>query len=273
MIPEAYITAWRAIAPWSDDAQVEQDLVLSRAVVELFSDGELANLVALRGGTALNKLFVSPGVRYSEDIDLVQTKAGASGPLIDAIRGKLDSWLGKPRRGRAEGGFSLVYRFESEIPPARPLRLKIEVNTREHFTVLGFQTRPMAVANPWLTAKADVVTYQLNELMGTKLRALYQRCKGRDLFDLWLCLDQKLIEPQQVLACFLQYMDQAGRAVTRAEFERNLHEKSIDRGFLTDIKPLLAAGVQYDASAALEAVRTSLVTILPGSPWAGPKHG
>ena len=35
MIQQAYITAWRATAPWQDDAQVEQDLVLSRAVVEI----------------------------------------------------------------------------------------------------------------------------------------------------------------------------------------------------------------------------------------------
>lgn len=38
MIPRAHITAWRANAPWSRDAQVEQDLVLSRALVEIFSD-------------------------------------------------------------------------------------------------------------------------------------------------------------------------------------------------------------------------------------------
>ncbi len=269
MIPQSHITAWRATAPWSDDAQIEQDLVLSRAVVELFSDGDLSNLIALRGGTALNKLFVSPGIRYSEDIDLVQTKAGTAGPLIDAIRAKLDPWLGKPSRGRAVGGFSLVYRFESEIPPVRPLRLKIEVNTREHFTVLGFQPQPMEVANLWFMAKADVKTYQVNELMGTKLRALYQRRKGRDLFDLWLCLDRKLIEPQQVITCFMQYMKQARCNVSRAQFERNLHEKSLDRAFLADIKPLLAAGIEYDASEALQVVRKSLIEALPGAALAG----
>lgn len=52
MIPQANITAWRPFAPWADDAQVEQDLVLSRAVVELFSDATLREKIALRGGTA-----------------------------------------------------------------------------------------------------------------------------------------------------------------------------------------------------------------------------
>ena len=155
MIPQANITAWRAFAPWPDDAQVEQDLVLSRSVVELFGEKELVEKIALRGGTSLNKLFIQPASRYSEDIDLVQTESGPAGPLLDAIRARLDSWLGKPARSRAEGGVSLVYRFESEIAPVRPLRLKIEINTREHFTVLGFHRRSFAVANPWFTGTGE----------------------------------------------------------------------------------------------------------------------
>jgi predicted nucleotidyltransferase component of viral defense system len=148
MIPQANITAWRAAAPWPDDAQVEQDLVLSRAVVELFSDLDLADAIALRGGTSLNKLFIDPPARYSEDIDLVQTKPGKIGPILDAIRERLDSWLGKPSRSRAVGCTALVYRFESEIAPVRALRLKIEINTREHFTVMGFHRLTMSVRNP-----------------------------------------------------------------------------------------------------------------------------
>ena len=35
MIPAAFITAWRRTAPWNLDAQVEQDLVISRAIIEL----------------------------------------------------------------------------------------------------------------------------------------------------------------------------------------------------------------------------------------------
>ena len=136
MIPQANITAWRANVPWPDDAQVEQDLVLTRALVQIFSAAGLAGKIGLRGGTALHKLFLQPACRYSEDIDLVQTESGPIGVVLDAIRANLDPWLGKPTRSSAEGGVSLLYRFESEIPPVRPLRLKIEINTREHFTVL-----------------------------------------------------------------------------------------------------------------------------------------
>ena len=80
----------------------------------------------MRGGTCLHKLFLQPPYRYSEDIDLVQTEAGPIGSVLDAIRARLDPWLGNPRRDRGPGIVTLTYRFESEIPPLRPMRLKIE---------------------------------------------------------------------------------------------------------------------------------------------------
>jgi predicted nucleotidyltransferase component of viral defense system len=269
MIQQAYITAWRSVAPWPDDAQVEQDLALSRAVVQIFQQPELAEQVALRGGTALNKLFIRPSCRYSEDIDLVQTQAGPAGPVIDAIRQTLDPWLGKPSRARAEGGFSMIYRFDSEIAPVRPLRLKIEVNTREHFTALGVHAVAMKVTSPWFSGTAPVNTYQLDELMGTKLRALYQRRKGRDLFDLWLCLSRKLIDPQRTVDCFLQYMTHEAHPVSRAQFEQNLHDKQVDPAFMGDIAPLLNVSTKYDPSEALPLVHAALIARLPGDPWRG----
>lgn len=51
MISRAHITAWRAVAPWSTDAQVEQDLILSRALVQIFSEATLRNQLAFRGET------------------------------------------------------------------------------------------------------------------------------------------------------------------------------------------------------------------------------
>jgi hypothetical protein len=151
VIPRANIVAWRASAPWPTDAQVEQDLVISRAIVEIYSDPVLASALAFRGGTAIYKLFLTPPARYSEDIDLVQVKAGAAGELMTALRAKLDPWLGTARYRQRQGRVTFLYRFESEIPPVTPMRLKVEINTREHFTVLGLQQVPLRVENPWFT--------------------------------------------------------------------------------------------------------------------------
>lgn len=72
MIDRASIQEWSAQVPWKDNVQIEQDLLISRALVTIFNDEFLASQLAFRGGTALHKLYMSPQPRYSEDIDLVQ---------------------------------------------------------------------------------------------------------------------------------------------------------------------------------------------------------
>ena len=74
--------SWSEFAPWTDYAMVEQDLIISRALVEIFSDEFLSEQLAFRGGTALHKLYLSPQVRYSEDIDLVQINPGPIKPIL-----------------------------------------------------------------------------------------------------------------------------------------------------------------------------------------------
>jgi predicted nucleotidyltransferase component of viral defense system len=267
VIPQAIITAWRTRAPWLLDEQVEQDLVIHRALIDAFSDPVLGSELAFRGGTALHKLVLAPAARYSEDIDLVQVKAKPFGDMMTALREKLAPWLGKPQWKQTQGRVTFVFRFDSEIPPVVPLRLKVEVNTREHFTVCGLVPKHVAVATPWFTGEADVMTYAPEELLGTKLRALYQRKKGRDLFDLAVALDAlPALDAAQVVACFEAYMKHGGHAVSRAEFEQNLEEKVSDPSFYGDVRPLLAAGAAgFDLERAHGLVRDRLVALLPGA--------
>ncbi|HAH58679.1 MAG TPA: nucleotidyl transferase AbiEii/AbiGii toxin family protein, partial [Bacteroidales bacterium] len=148
---------------------MEQDLVICRALVEIFSDEFLAKSLAFRGGTALHKLYLNQQPRYSEDIDLVQITAEPFGSVVDRLRERL-AFLGDPARKQKENNFTLHYRFESEFPPVQNLRLKVETNCREHFTVLGYRQFPFQVNSSWFTGACNITTYQLEELLGTKLR-------------------------------------------------------------------------------------------------------
>lgn len=269
MIPRAYITEWRAHAPWSADVLVEQDLVISRALVEIFGVPGLQEQLAFRGGTALHKLHVQPAARYSEDIDLVQVRPGPIGDTLNLLRSALDPWLGEPKRVLKEGRANLLYRFESEDATPRPMRLKVEINTREHFAELGLLRVPFRMDTRWFSGGADITTFALDELLGTKLRALYQRKKGRDLFDLALALELLAVEPARLIACFQRCMMEEGHAVSRAQFEANLNQKAADSDFRGDIAPLLRPGVTWDFDAALEKVLTAIVILLPGEPWKG----
>lgn len=272
MIPRDYITAWRAEAPWVQDFQVEQDLAISRALVEIFSHPDLREGLAFRGGTALYKLHLRPAARYSEDIDLVQTTAGPAGTLMSALRVTLDPWLGSPRWKQTEGRVTFGYRFESEGRPPITLRLKVEINSREHFAVFGFKRMPFSVRSRWFEGDCAIQSYALNELLGTKLRALYQRKRGRDLFDLATALKNPGVAPERIVEAFTAYMDHGGHHVTRAQFEQNLWGKLQDPRFTGDISPLLASGHRWEVAEAGSIVMDQLIALLPGDPWRGDRH-
>jgi predicted nucleotidyltransferase component of viral defense system len=250
------------VVPWAGDHQIEHDLIISRALVEIFSDRMLARTLAFRGGTALHKLVFPAPLRYSDDIDLVQVAPGPIGDLMRALRGRLDPILGTSAFERSPIGHTAVYRFQSEIPPTQPLRLKVEINTRD-FSVLGQQRRPFRVVSPWFTGDADVLTYQPDELCATKLRALYQRSKGRDLFDLAMALEREIVDPDAIVRSCLEYLKAGRRQITKRQFVTNLSAKIRHASFRGDTAPLLPPGVVYDPDAAYERVIHALIDRWP----------
>lgn len=259
MIPQAHITEWSNQVPWPTNEQVEQDLVICRALVAIFSDERLASSLAFRGGTALHKLYLSPQPRYSEDIDLVQIRAEPIKETIQRLQAVL-SFLGEGQTKPRADGMQLIYRFESEFPPVQRLRLKVEVNTREHFTVQGYKKFPFNVESAWFTGSCDLNTYQLEELLGTKLRALYQRRKGRDLFDLFTALSQNDLDKEVLLKSYREYMAfSVDKPPSQREYILNMEAKMKDDEFLGDTTALLRPAIVYDPGDAYNVVRTELI--------------
>lgn len=190
MIPKNYITEWGQTTPWENRIYLEQDLIISRLLVEMFNHPEISQKLAFRGGTALYKLFLSPPARYSEDIDLVQTVAEPIGNLLGTIKKIVNPILGKPKWKLNEGRATLIYRFTPEETLASSAKIKIEINTREHFSIFGLKQKNFSINSRWFNGSTKIQTYKFDELIATKLRALYQRKKSRDLFDLWLASQQ-----------------------------------------------------------------------------------
>lgn len=272
MIPQAFINEWRQCAPWLSEAQIEQDLILTRAITEIFSDPLLSSTLAFRGGTALHKLFLQPAARYSEDIDLVQVNKGPIGPIMEALRKKLTPWLGEPRWNNKNGRVTIVYRFESESQPITPMRLKVEINTREHFAVLGLTQKLFEIKSLWHSQEAAITTFHLEELLATKLRALYQRKKGRDLFDLAVVLNKfPNLDVKKMLHSFEKYMAFDRLRVSRAEFEANLSCKLNDEAFVQDIFPLLPSklNLKYSPFESMILVQDQIINKLQGESWKG----
>lgn len=269
MIPIKQIIQWRQYAPWVFQSQVEQDLVLSRALVSLFNNPIIQASLAFRGGTALNKLYCDCSARYSEDIDLVYIKRAPMGDVMTAIRESIDPWLGQAKWKQTARSVKFIYRFQSEDSPSTPLRLKIEINTVEPFSVFGFQEKNYSVNSTWFSGETTIRTYQLDELMGTKFRALYQRTKGRDLYDLWMAITQLGADSKKILEAFEYYNNYHATRISRAEFEKNLFDKESSKDFLMDARQVLPESAHWDPGEAFQVIYNNLVQQLAGEPWKG----
>lgn len=260
MISRPDIAKWQEHAPWKSFSQVEQDLVISRTLVEIFSDDFLRENLAFRGGTALHKLYLNPAPRYSEDIDLVQIKEGPIKPIMQRI-GEVITFFEEPRNTKIGGhGAKALYRFQSEYEDIR-LRLKLEINCKEHFNVLPWVEFPFEVKSDWFTGSANIITYNINELLGTKLRALYQRSKGRDLFDLDYSRRNMPLDLDKIIHCFKQYITFAtgNRPPSQKEFLMNMEGKEKDPNFTGDMEALLLPEINYDQEAAFDWLNNELM--------------
>jgi len=272
MIPSMNIIAWGQVAPWAEQRQIEQDLIISRAAIELFSDDFLSKELRFRGGTALNKLHFPEPLRYSEDIDLVRTTHGPIKPLLRRIREILEPWLGEAAFKQSRIAPTLNFSTDAEDGTA-PLRLKVEINTRETKAYDDLREIAHAVDNPWFSGETAIPTFSKEEMLATKLRALLQRDKGRDLFDLSHALYVfDTLDSSRLVELFLQYLEAQKLTITRAQAEERMFAKLSDPGFLLDVKPLLApdeADKLTDESmkTTFSDVFKCLVAELPGKQW------
>ncbi len=193
MITEADLAQWRRVVPWPTDEQVEQDLVLSRLIIEIANHPLLGQELVFRGGTCFHKLWLDRPWRYSEDLDYVRTTAGGVGEILNALRDIAET-VGFDRVQTDIRRHPKV-RLDSTFVGGTRMRVKIEMNTFERSPALPTVTRPLMVDNAWFNGRADVATFTLEELIATKIRALYQRRKGRDLFDMWLAVEHGRATP------------------------------------------------------------------------------
>lgn len=260
MVPSAQITHWRQKAPWAGDDDVEQDLVICRSIVDIFQTPFLRERLAFRGGTALHKLILTPATRYSEDIDLVFLAREGVGAIFDAMREAL-SWLDSKPKTNISTFATMYFTFQTNAGTTR--RLKVETATRESFSASRVLDVPFSVASPFFEGSANVRTYAIEELLATKFRALYERKKGRDLYDLWWAAQQKHVDFDRVYELFLEYWRNDGKKpLTRRNVRVNLKEK-FQQGVFAEVKPLLTTNAEYDDAAAYAWFERTVLPVFP----------
>ena len=272
------VLAHQAHVPWPTHRQIEQDLLLCRSMAALFDDKFLHGQIAMRGGTLLHKVHLAPPSRYSEDIDLVVIGDRPEDHVRKALRRVLTDVLGEPQTSvwqaiqlairnvvKPSRVLRMTYVVTSVSEPGTTLTIVVEANVTERkphrpITEISYEF-PFRDA----TTKAVINGYHIHEMLGTKMRALFQRKRGRDLFDLYwaLTLAKPAVDPAAVIESFLHYLKQEGSKAGRAEFVGILESHLADRGFCSDMEPLLRVGLEYNPHEAGDYVKTRLLNLLP----------
>jgi len=272
-----HLAAWREHAPWTKRSHIEQDLRLARGVVAIFDDDVLREHLAMRGGTVLHKGHLAPAARYSEDIDLVLTKPMDANALekhlirvLTPVLGQAspsllqDAWLALRNLTKSSKILSIKFKF---IPLGlnHPETIKVDVNLNEHKSLFPL----VDVAFNSLNADGDLVSgtaisYDIDEMLGTKTRALMQREQGRDLFDLWYAWEmscqgqsQHKVDSRRAMEAFDWYLHNEGTKLGRAEAEELLDARLKLNSFRTDMDTLLRPGLpKFDVDKAANTVKS-----------------
>lgn len=257
MIPKSQIIQWGVNHPWQNENQIEQDFLLSMAMISIANDPLLSQELVLRGGTAFNKLFLPEPYRYSEDLDFVRMCGGGIGTVMKRLTA-IGQDLGFTVRTKM-GEYPKVYwrfTFENGIPG----KIKLEINTYERSPMMPIVRIAHRIEQAFFTGESAIPTFQVEELVATKLRALYQRKKGRDLYDLWLALVILKLDPQQIISMFPAYRP-AG--ITASLMTENLASKLKDKEFCNDVNAMIKTGAPaYNPQIAGQIVTERLLQLI-----------
>ena len=193
---------------------------------------------------------------------MVQLAPEPIGAVLNRIR-DVFSYLGSPSIKQAHSNNTVIFRFMSESLPQSRLRLKIEINCHEHMNILGLAEIPFTVRNPWFTGNSTIITYTIEELIASKIRALYQRKKGRDLFDIYYAHTHGCIDAGSTVFSYKRYMaNSPGYVPSAKQYMENLTEKLNDPAFRADLVPLLRPSIEYDIQEAYEGFVKHFISIM-----------
>ena len=231
----------------------------------------------MRGGTLLHKVRLAPAARYSEDVDLVVVGERPESHVKKGLVRVLEDVLGKPKtfswdqvflalRNRVQP--SRILRLNYEIAPAAalaPLAVKIEANVNERQPFLPLQKGRFEFDFRGEHQAVPIIGYDIAELLGTKMRALFQREKGRDLFDLYWALmhANPAVITANVIRAFEHYLKRENTVPRRGDFLQALEHRMANRGFRQDITSLLRKGITFNMDEAQMVVQQRLLNQLP----------
>lgn len=197
MIPVAEIRALRAEWQLRDDI-IEKDFALGWILAAIAADPDLSSTWVFKGGTCLRKCYYET-YRFSEDLDFTIVGGGPEEPAdLLPVFERVGLWLAdrsgiglvldarsfvrrRNRRGNATTQGRIAFR--GPIRPSQLPKVRLDLTSDE---ILVDSTVRRPILHPYSDGPLpveDVLCYSIVELLAEKLRALAERCRPRDLYD------------------------------------------------------------------------------------------
>lgn len=177
-----------------DERVVEKDYVIGWLLWGLGTDPLIQRTWAFKGGTSLKKCYLET-YRFSEDLDFTVME---DGPILpERVRPRVEAILERvaresglefpevPRWKQHRDWLSTEGRIYYRGPVGARNLAMVKVDLTSHETVVcPTVLRPIAHAYPeQLPPPAVVRCYSFEEVFAEKIRALGERCRPRDLYD------------------------------------------------------------------------------------------
>lgn len=184
----------------------------------------------LKGGTGIRKVYV-PEYRFSEDLDFTLLEDISKKILRRILENavmivKRDSGLDFNEEIRIKeniNGFEGIVYFRLLRSSGYPLRIKLDF-TRPGMERIILEPELRKIIHSFTDDfSSNVMTYQLEEIIAEKLRALFQRTRPRDLYDIWFMRDN--LESETILKVF--------------------SEKCEDKDIIPDLKQLMIRRLNF----------------------------
>ncbi|MDR1033327.1 MAG: nucleotidyl transferase AbiEii/AbiGii toxin family protein [Bifidobacteriaceae bacterium] len=240
MITENNVRAWSIEHPWSSKMQVEQDLRLSEAIYHIFRNDYLQDELIFSGGTAFYKFYTDKEYRYSEDLDFIRVSRDGIGCVTRQLT-HIGHKLGYTVSTQIKH-FSKIYWKVDSLEGLR-IRIKIDIDSYDKRPKLPTNVTGFTLPTLGLSDTSNVRVLGLAELLATKVRALYSRAKGRDLFDLWVGLEELNVNPRDIVDAFAHYRPET---YTSRLAIMNLQNKLKNNNYLHNLDGLLSPDIVYD---------------------------
>jgi len=183
---------------------IDKDWVLGHFLNAMFSFAEVRDNFVFKGGTCLRKCFIKD-YRFSEDLDFTLLDAAfvVNKPFINKIMHKASEVSGihfhlddlHPQQSEnIPQGYKAVIKFwgadhnpnQRPLPPSRwQTSIIVDISFSEKLMLPAVEK---VITHPYSDAdyvRNNVVSYDLTEILSEKIRALKQRNRPRDVYDVW----------------------------------------------------------------------------------------